>query len=209
MSARPGRKAELERLREENRLLREREDLVLSPDPDATFLGLAQDVRDTLAVRVLWIHCGDMFAALRHLGFDTKEKSDVELRAMAVKVFDTAGVRERMSADLSNAEGQKQAMIARQVQIALHGTDENSTRAFITVARTLGWEKNPDRPQGSGVQVNIWGLLGEHDRARERNVTATIDAAKPHDPLAILGHDPGAPVKVDVSEDLGLVGSDG
>jgi len=201
LAARPGRRAEIEELRVANAALRERLEMELNPDPDATFLTLAQDVRDALAVRALFVHTGDMYAALRQLGFDTKDRSIIDLRNMAKLVFDTEGVRAKMTANLEDFEGQRLAMIARQVQIALHGTDENATRAFGTLARTLGWQKTPDSTFNVDKRtVNVWQMFGEQDRARAGQ--AAIEGGGGTNGLDLLGYEPGAPTPIDVAEDL-------
>lgn len=190
----------------ENIELRQKLGLVLEADPQlATWeLAIAQQTRDSLAVSALLKHTGDVYAALRHLGFEVPTGL-IERRALALKVFDTPGVRELLAADLSDLEAERNALISRQVQIGKHGDPTNATAAFMALARVAGWNKADPPPAGGGgggaTNVNVLLNMGGGDSKSlpQREHLKEL----PHESITILDHEPGAAIKVDVSEDLG------
>lgn len=187
------RKLRVEQLEAENAALRERLDLQLTgtanfEDVDAWELSIGQKTRDELAVRAIFLHSGDMYHALRYLGF-TLPENRIEQRALAKKVFDTPGVRALMEQNLAELEGHREKIIARQIQISLFGTNEDATRSAQLLARIGGWQKQPENSFERGA-VNVNVLLGERAAAKEISVGMQPVAA-------LLSHEPGPPVRID------------
>jgi hypothetical protein len=111
---------------------------------------LPHDVRDGLAARALADEWGDHYAALVRLGFPPMSQlspREVDVYADHVTcIFKTAGVLTILRREFAGIEAERAALLARQVQIALYGPDDASTRAFEGLARVCGWTARPGSP---------------------------------------------------------------
>lgn len=114
-----------------------------------------QDVRDGLAARVFLNEWGDRHKALRRLGFAPPERIRTHARPAYVRgcmqIFDTPGVREILSRELSHIEEQRDALLRRQVKTALYGCDHDSVNAFSLLARVMGWFEKPSTERRDNV----------------------------------------------------------
>ena len=110
--------------------------------------GMPQEVRDGLAARAWISEWGDPTAAMARLGFPALNKlpqTKVGLYSNYVtRIFETPGVRAILKQALAPIDEERAAMLARQVKIALHGEDADSTRAFESIARVCGWAFHAD-----------------------------------------------------------------
>lgn len=204
MAGRPSRKERILELERENAELRTRLDAIDNGDPANTFdLIPAQQTRDALAVRALFTHHGNIRGALMQLGFDMREMKPEQIRGLAKQVFDTPGVVELLSKELANLEQHREALVARQVQIALTESPENATRAMALLAKLAGWTKSEVTIDAR--RQSVYQLFGNGNETRNGE-TPAIEGGKDGTPLSlsdVLAHEPGDPIPVDVSEDLG------
>jgi hypothetical protein len=100
-------------------------------------------VRDGLAARAFLAEWGDCYSALRRLGFPPMSQLSPRVveayKDHVARVFQTPGVQAILRRELAFIEPEGRALLARMVQIALHGEASASTRAFECVARVCGW----------------------------------------------------------------------
>jgi hypothetical protein len=145
MSGRFGRKTQIAMLEAQNAALRE---LVALNDAGAIATARAhessdipsiEEMRDRISAAALIVHHLDVFAALRQLGYPIATMSRDEQREAARKAFDNDRVRELVRAALQPVEEAKDAMIARQVELALYGPPEQRLRSCTILAKVAGW----------------------------------------------------------------------
>jgi hypothetical protein len=105
--------------------------------------AIPQDLRDALAARAFIAEWGDYSAALIRLGFPAMNR--LPPRAVGAysdyvrRVFGTPGVEAILKRDLAKIDDGRESMLARQAQIALHGGNAESTRAFEAIAGVCRW----------------------------------------------------------------------
>ena len=190
-------RAQIEELQAENAFLRARLDQTVGQDEQLTYEVIpAQEVRDDLAVRALMRHAGDVYASLRDLGFILTGLSHKEKLALAERVFTTDGVKARL-VEVRRGIIDKQRLLARQVEIAAHGNEDQAIRAFSNIARMMGWTKPGDvnitvNRNSSVSAFQLFGdKLGGLEESQSQALPANVAGI-----LSILDHEPGAPVKV-------------
>ena len=160
---------------------------------------LPQPTRDALAARAL-IHCnGDAFRAAARLGFAPIHKRQAE--DVIARLFGTEGVKAILERDLQKPEENRQALIERQVRIALYGDDSTSVKAFQMLAKCCGWVKTPDVLVQNNRQTILALVTQKNARGEE---PAALDQIIP----AFLEHEPGAPTRIDSGEYVAIAQSD-
>lgn len=172
---------------------------------DAWCAAAPQELRDQMAARALMAEWLNEFNALIRLGILARGSrppaTDADGEPLPLyeeifeRIFRTEGVREILRRDLTDVEQQKQALLARQAQIALHGSDESATRAFLSLARVAGWNKQ--EAVAPAVSVSLYQMLGDRDGGRI--VSAKVNDVAIGTAEDFLGHEPGdaAPVPDD------------
>jgi hypothetical protein len=162
-----------------------------------------QEWRDKMAADALINEKLNPFRALLRLGFSFDGgKTDPSYLAAAELVFNTPGVAEIMNRDFAAMDSQREAILKRLGQTAIHGEDAESTRAGATVARIRGWGvPAPGEAKNTPPITNILIALGvrtDVDTTVEQRTTPdpneTIDAQD------FLAHTPGAATAV-IDED--------
>jgi hypothetical protein len=174
------------------------------PMTDEIWGVLPQDVRDSMAVRVMFEEYGHTGAALKRLGFKVPsgQGSRDERAALVQRVFGTPGVKALLEKDLADAEANRQGVIARTTQIALHGKDDSSVRATQMLAKLAGWTKDEAPPPQNNI--HLYAIVGgARVPEGEKRITTIEHAAIPGataDALSLLAHEPGAARRVDLDE---------
>ncbi|GAC1496163.1 MAG: hypothetical protein NVS1B2_16030 [Vulcanimicrobiaceae bacterium] len=173
---------------------------------------LPQAMRDEMASRALLTSWGQTWKALALLGFDVvagsvKDQaghlSTTEIKALAERIFGTDGVKTIVARGLLDIEEQRSAIVRRTAEIAVNGSDEASVRATQMVAKLAGWT-GPEVVVNA-PQISLYTLVNAGkthaavaiDREKERLEAET----KRVDPLAILAHEPGDPVRIFVDDE--------
>ncbi|GAC1550357.1 MAG: hypothetical protein NVS3B16_24690 [Vulcanimicrobiaceae bacterium] len=173
---------------------------------------LPQEMRDEMAARALLTSWGQTWKALILLGFDVAigsshaqagHLSTPQIKALAERIFGTAGVKAIVARGLLDIEEQRSAIVRRTAEIAVNGSDEASVRATQMVAKLAGWT-GPDTVVHA-PQISLYNLVnaGKTSAAIEADQQQAIIEAevKRVDPLAILSHEPGEPVRNYVEDD--------
>lgn len=194
----------MQQLEEENEQLR----ASLAIDGPVRFENWArsmpQEMRDLMAARALYSEWGIETNALKRLGFLIGQKSGEngyrgkELDELIVKVFQTEGVQRHLHESLADVDEQKQDLIRRQAHIAKYGDDEASARAFVAVAKVMGWIK-PGETKISIDQrkVSLYQLANAGTTNRRSDEQVALETQ----PEAFLGHDPGEPARIDSGDE--------
>jgi hypothetical protein len=106
-------------------------------------------------------------------------------------------VREILERDFTDIQAQRTAILGRAAQIAVAGDDDASIRAAQLLAKISGWV--PDGPT-SAPHVSLYTIINGD---RTTVAVATPDqqkvleaAVNPNDPLAVLAHEPGEPIRI-------------
>lgn len=160
-----------------------------------------QDWRDKMAADALIAEKLDERRALLRLGFkfDSPDGWTLppEFHAACEAVFGTPGVKAILERNLEDANSNKQKILARLVQTAMHGTDGESTRAAQQIARIADWNEG-DKSAAPRSVTNILQLLGAPtagpEAARVKQIEADPDGVI--DAEHFLVHQPGAAAAV-------------
>jgi hypothetical protein len=182
-------------LEQENRDLKERLEM---QHGEAWRWGevLDQPTRDRLAARALMQCWCDYRSALIRLGYNKDQIAGkngylTDLgRAESARIFDTDGVRSILNRDLAKVEAERSAIIARQAEIALHGSDDAAVRATQQLAKMTGWQIVPDEVHThTHIATNIFALIGKNREAEQQTIEQ-VDSA------GFLDHEPGEAIKI-------------
>lgn len=125
---------------------------------------------------------GNVIEALRTLGMDVQAMSVAELQAAALRTFQRERVKELLLEGFDDVEQQKPKLLARMVDIALHGSDEAAVRAFISLSKVAGWVA-ATKHEISAKSINIHTLLSD-----PRGVQAALEQ---------FGHEPGEALAIE------------
>lgn len=166
----------------------------------------SQEMRDAMATRALIQEWGDPYKALRRLGFDFEvtpkgaigKEDREEVRDLIKRIFQTEGVKALSTKAFEDIESIKTEMLSRQAQIALHGDDESSVRAFSQVSKTLGWQKQDAPPQNVPV-INLYNMVAGNAPPQVRATVGEPQAIQPAP--GFLDHEPGDPVRIDSGDE--------
>lgn len=143
MAARPGRKERIDQLEAENLALRKQlAEQPYLPDgvpPGELDLGIASDLRDQMAAMALVRSNGHIRSALAWLGCDMTHMTPERCREYAQTVFGTESVQKILNAKLGPLSDAKDAIMKRQMDLALFGDPEQATRAAQFLAGIYGW----------------------------------------------------------------------
>ncbi len=174
-----------------------------APITEDEWLLIPQVFRDKMASYAYVREYGRADFALRRLRFAPKDGK--ESRHLQELVFEGDGVKEIVARDLGAVEANKEQILAHQVDAALHGDNDQKTRAATLLARVAGWQKTPDMVIEKKT-VNLYALVGAGSGgsagiAAEKQVAALEAAARESDPLALLSHEPGPPVRIDSDDE--------
>ena len=166
--------------------------------------AIPEQLRDQFAARALFAESGHWGSALKRLGFRPAGMGSAGAKELFDTVFGTPGCQALLSADLSDAQEQRKALVHRMVEVGLRGSDDAAVRATQVVAKLAGWLKDEDTTRGQTV-IHLWGAVaGATQNAEPKHVT-TIDhqerALPSTDPLVVLGHEPGEPVRIDSGDE--------
>lgn len=161
---------------------------------------IPQKQRDAFAARALIASEGDGWRAVVRLGFYRLHRP--EGTEVLQRIFGTPGVQEILARDLSEPEQHRLDLIARIVKVGLYGSDADSVRAYVALAKTCGWLKTPDVL----VQHNRQTILALVTQKNNRGET-------PDNLLEILPsfleHEPGAARRIDSGDEVALALGDG
>ncbi len=151
------------------------------PQPVETFgIQAAEDVAKMRACDALFLRDGDVRGALVDLGYDVKYAPVVKIAELAREVFD-ADVIAAMHKRLGNVEAHKNALVARQIEIAKHAEPDVAVRAFQSIARIAGWIAPLKLDvKNHGAVVNIHTVMQNPELLSEA--------------IAALSHEPGAAI---------------
>lgn len=154
-----------------------------------------QNLRDAMAARALLQEWGNPVNALIRLGF-AHERDREKREALRAAVFDTPGCRTVLADRLKDAEAARGEMLQRQVQIALHGSDDASVRSFSQLAKIMGWQpaENTGIDNRKFIQQNIYQMVGTAGPSRAAQPQAAA--------IGFLDHEPGDPQRIDSGEDV-------
>jgi hypothetical protein len=122
-------------------------------------------IRDPLAARAFVAEWGDKGRALIRLGFPAMNRLPPDrvyvYHDHASRVFDTPGAQAILKRDLARLDADREAILSRQVRIALSGDDDASTRAFAVLARVCGWiTQDGSRSTARAAQQIDWSQFG-------------------------------------------------
>ena len=192
-----GWKRKYQALLEETQALRTRLELT-APQTLELWDILPQELRDDMAVRAIFQEQANSVRALIYLGFDVPErgKDRKGLREMIDRVFNTPGVKERLARNFQNADAERSAIVARQVEIAERGDPEQSIKATTVIARLQGWLTKDAPPPGIGPPIQILNVIGALKGNGQAELAAAPEAAS-SSVFDVLGHTPGAAMRID------------
>jgi hypothetical protein len=104
---------------------------------------LPHALRDLLAGRAWIAEWGDPSRALVRLGFPALNRLPPDkvyvYNDHVARVFETPGARAIIKRDLGRLDADREAILARQCQIALYGDDAASVRAAALIIKVCGW----------------------------------------------------------------------
>jgi hypothetical protein len=180
---------------EEIEALKERLNLDNDFHTEESWMMLPVDQRTRFASRSLLQAWGLHKTALRRIGFDVDRMDTPTFERIRALVFETEEVKAAMAVNLAEVENARQAIVARQAEIALNGTDGESIRAAQFCARVGGWEKNNGSPS-TNVTINLAQLVEGRDGVKRMETIVQTQ-----DPLELLSHEPGEPVRVSLDDD--------
>lgn len=143
MAARPGRKQRIDQLMAENLTLRKQlADQPFLPDgmpPGELDLGIASDFRDQMAAMALVRSNGHVRTALAWLGCEMEHMTPNRCREYAETLFGNERVQKILNAKLGPLSEAKDAIMRRQMDLALFGEPDQATRAAQFLAGIYGW----------------------------------------------------------------------
>ena len=193
-----GMRERIEALEKENGSLRERLALdEISPTAETWARHAPQELRDQMAATALINEKLDEPRALIRLGFTLPRNSHgllPEVWKICERIFATDGVRAILKRDLADAEANKEKLIARLTQTALHGSDADSVRAMQQLAKMGGWNIADRGPNPSTMTLNLMQLFGDRpavSAATVTNVTPQGDDDGIIDAAVFMDHIPG------------------
>lgn len=186
------RKTRLHELEEEVAQLRELLQLTHARDLEEWDI-LPQNIRDQMAARAIMSEWGDITKAAMRLGFkiDKEAMGKNERLALYERLFNTPGVKALLRHHTKEIEENRDQILSRLQQIAIHGSDDAAVRAIQSVAKIAGWQKTPDTTIDNR-RITLVGLLG-NDRREEFSqpeLKGSVDA------MELLSHDPGEAIEV-------------
>ena len=155
-----------------------------------------QRLRDRMAARALFSAMGRVGMALGILGFQTTSHGG-DSDEIAPRIFGTEGVKEMLYQDLSDVEARRKEILARQVEVAIHGNDDSSVRAAQFLANVAGWKKTPDFTVDNR-KLTLQMLVSGH--GEERNGRALPEPQE--ETVGFLDHEPGEPERVIMDESV-------
>jgi hypothetical protein len=173
-----------------------------------TWEALPVELRDRFAAEAIFQNNGDAPMALSQLGFQIKGKrfawqdkpeDRAEMRELHERVLNTPGVQVLLRKNMEDAEEHRRAIMAGQVELALRGTPDQKIRATQNVAKLVGWLKEESTQVHN--TVNMFAISRDGEQRAPTTVVQSeaqvVKALAGTDPLALLAHTPGKPVRID------------
>jgi hypothetical protein len=152
-----------------------------------------QEARDEMACRSWWHNLSNPIDALLGLGFTMKDATNKKIQS---RVLFTPGFNDILRKANRTTTENWEALVARQNKNALLAkNDGDSTRAFTMLAKIEG----KMQPEPVQQVVHLHTMIGMHEQTGVKPVK-TIEQKE--DPLAILGHEPGEPVRISTGDKL-------
>lgn len=184
-----------ERLKEEIASLRAALALQDSLDVDTWAQHAPQEVRDRMAASAYVAEKLDAPRALKRLGFTIPMRQGGKYCEPIVwvwcdKVFGTPGVKRELAMLTKTAQENREAIVKRTTEIALHGSDGDSVRATQQLAKMCDWNEGDKKVAEAGAaKVTLMQMLGSSQNANRvqsevRDPDAIIDAE------TFLAHEP-------------------
>jgi hypothetical protein len=144
---------------------------------------LASAATDKRVAAALITAEGKPYTALRLFGKNPSNYTGERRAVLITRYIARPGVIAELQASLANLEKQKNAILSRQVQIALKGPNDESTRAASLLAKIAGWVKPTEFNKAGDTNQTIINII-------KKGSTELNDA------LAKLAHEPGDPMPV-------------
>lgn len=179
-------------LKDENAALRATLDMPSGLSIEEWEETMPQELRDQFAARALIESQGDYIRAAGRLGFKgwSTVRPASSLAPLLARIFATPGCRAILERDLAEPKKIRGQLIERQVQIALYGDDQHSTRAFHELAMVCGWKRSADIIVHN-QPTTVLAMVTQKDHRGDLPI-ANAEALP-----GFLEHEPGAAVRID------------
>jgi hypothetical protein len=109
---------------------------------------LPAPLREPLAARAWIAEWGDAGRALIRLGFPAMNRLPPDkvsaYKAHIARVFETPAVQALVRRNLARLDVEREAILSKQVQVALYGEDAESVKAATLLFKVCGWEFRPE-----------------------------------------------------------------
>ena len=180
MASRPNRKERIEELEAE--LANARRLLAVAPFPlteDELIVDvpIAQAYRDEAAAVAIVRAQGNVHAALRYLGADIEHMKLERIRELGKHVFGNDRVQKLLLASAGGEIDAKQRIMKKQMDLAIYGNDETSTRAAQFLANVFGWYA-PKKVDVKSQNISIHQLM-QDPSALETFVGGLVEPGAP------------------------------